>query len=63
MSKKTMKTTALILMAGTTFQLGSCIGSALGALWQTLPITLLTEFVLDNDSIIDVFGDSAPGLL
>jgi hypothetical protein len=57
MSKKTMKVTAMVLLAGTTFQLGSCFAAALRSLWRTLPITLLTEFTLDNTSIIDVFGD------
>jgi hypothetical protein len=60
---KTMKMTAIALCLGTMLGLGSCIGSALQALWTSLPITLLTEFVLDNDAILDIFGDSAPGTL
>lgn len=57
MSKKTIKTAAMVLVCGTVFQLGGCLGSALGSLWQNLPITLLTEFALDNNGIFDVFPD------
>jgi hypothetical protein len=55
--KKTMMKVAAIGTLGVMFQLGSCLETIFSALWQNLPITLLTEWTLDNNSVFDLFPD------
>ena len=59
------KVTALFALSSSMVFFWGCIplGAIIDAFIATAPITLLMEFLLDNDSILDVFGDSAPGLL
>ena len=58
------KVTALFaLTSSMVFFWGCSLGVLIDAFIAAAPITLLMEFLLDNDSILDVFGDSAPGLL
>ena len=61
---KRRKMTALFALASSTmFFWGCSLGAAIDAIIATAPITLLMQFLLDNDTILDVFGDDAPGLL
>jgi len=55
--KKNSKKAALVLLAsGCLFQLG-CLGQYFSFAVQGLPGTILAEFLLDNDSIFDLFED------
>jgi hypothetical protein len=45
-----------LLASGTLFQLG-CLGTYFSFAVQGLPGTILAEFLLDNDSIFDLFED------
>jgi hypothetical protein len=58
MKKRTLKTIALVALAGTLFQFGGCVGQVLKSFITSLPATLLTEFVTDNNGIFDLFADS-----
>lgn len=57
MGKKTVKAAAAIALFGTVLQFGGCIG----ALWKNFASNAVsyavTEFVLDNDAVFDLFAD------
>jgi hypothetical protein len=60
MSRKVLKSAALLLVLGSVFQFGSCLG---GDWWRlglrnAATYTAL-EFVLDNNGVIDLFSDGA----
>lgn len=59
MRKKSFKVAALLACAGTVFQLGGCLGGIVQASIQGLPGTILSEFLLDNDALFDLFEDGA----
>ncbi len=53
-----LKKTLAVLLLGTTFGFGGgCIGNLFQQFIVTLPVTLLTEFVTDNDTVFDLFPD------
>lgn len=54
--KKTKKA-ALVALAGTMMAFGGCIGGWWQAAIAGLPGTIIAEFLLDNDSIFDLFED------
>ncbi len=56
--RKMKKSALLAALAGTTFFFG-CLGSYFSYVAQGLPGTILAEFLLDNDSIFDLFEDGA----
>ena len=57
MRKRTVKATALAMLAGgCMFQL-SCLGTWFKYIWQAGPAYLLLEYTLDNDGLIDFVGD------
>ena len=57
MGKKTMKAAAVVALLGTVLQFGGCIGQIFNTFWQGLPGYVVTEFVLDNDGVFDLFAD------
>ena len=57
MGKKTMKAAAVVALLGTVLQFGGCIGAIASTFVRGLPGYLVTEFVLDNDGVFDLFAD------
>ena len=55
---RVMRKTWVALLAGMLFQLGSC-----AAVVQDLALSAAWEFVWDNDTLLDFFGDDGPGLV
>lgn len=51
------KLAVLGMGVGTLFQFGGCTGQIL----QDVLINAVTEFIWDNDTVFDFFGDDAPG--
>ena len=58
MRKKTVKAGAMALLAGMMFQFGGCLQDSWWgrALWDGA-LNVGWEFVLDNDSVFDLFQD------
>ena len=57
MRKRSVKATAVMILAsGCMFQFG-CLGSYWNYLWSALPAYALLEFTADNDSVFDLFED------
>ena len=57
MRKRSVKMTAMAMLAsGCLFQFG-CLGSYWNYLWSALPAYALLEFTADNTGFIDIFGD------
>lgn len=52
---KTMKMMSIVL--GSTLFLGGCIGGLLETMVTAVPASILTELVMDNDAIFDLFAD------
>ena len=52
---KTMKVMAIVL--GSTMFLGGCLGQAFQMAIMALPGAVLTELVIDNNEILDLFVD------
>ena len=57
MRKSMMKGLVAAVALGTVFQLGGCLNTLLTSIWTNLPVTLLLEFVTDNNAVFDVFVD------
>lgn len=57
MGKKTVKAAAAIALFGTVLQFGGCIGQWFGLVAANFPGYILSEFVLDNDGVFDLFAD------
>jgi hypothetical protein len=57
MKSKTVKRFVMVALTGTLLQFGGCLGTWFSAALQGLPGTILAEFLLDNDSIFDLFED------
>ena len=61
MRKRSVKATAMMILAsGCLFQFG-CLGSVFTAAWRGLPGSILGEFIIDNDTIFDLFEDGNLG--
>ena len=58
MAKKSIKGVALASVLGMVFQFGGCLNSNLltRVFWTTAGYTGL-EFILDNDTVVDLFED------
>ena len=52
---RTMKAMAIVL--GSTMFLGGCLGQAFSMAISALPGSILTELVIDNNDILDLFVD------
>jgi hypothetical protein len=57
MGKKTVKATAAIALLGTVLQFGGCIGQVFQQALAGIPVYLVSEFLLDNDGVFDLFAD------
>lgn len=57
MKSKTVKSFVMVALTGTLLQFGGCLGTWFNAAWQGIPGTILVEFLLDNDSVLDLFED------
>ncbi|HSS65453.1 MAG TPA: hypothetical protein VLS27_13540 [Gammaproteobacteria bacterium] len=55
---KRFKKMLAVAVAGAMFQLGGC-----GPIVQDLVLSATWEFIWDNDSTFDFFGDDGPGLI
>ena len=58
MSKNKMKVAALIVLCGSVFQFGGCFGNGnglLGGLVRGVPGAVVTEFLIDNTGVFDLF--------
>lgn len=63
MNKKALKGAAVVAVLGAVFQFGGCLGGNWWkqTLWTTVGYSGL-EFVLDNDTVFDVFEDDGNNL-
>jgi hypothetical protein len=55
---KKFKRSIAVAVLATVFQFGGC-----GAVLQDLALSAAWEFIWDNDSVLDFFGDDSPGLI
>ena len=56
MTRKSFKTLALVLSAGTLLQFGGCFGNGLfGGFLRGVPGAVVTEFLIDNTGVFDLF--------
>ncbi len=64
MGTKGLKGIALLAVLGTVFQFGGCLGGKFwrDTIWSAVGYTGF-EFVLDNDSVLDIFEDDGNNVL
>lgn len=55
--KRNTKVLVMILSTGAMLPMFGCLGGLFNAAIQGVPGTLLTEFLLDNDTVFDLFED------
>ncbi len=58
--RRTKKGALVAALMGTTLFAG-CLGEYFGWIAQGLPGTVIAEWLLDNDSVFDLFEDGATG--
>lgn len=64
MKRKGMKLVVVTTLLGSIAQFGGCIGGLFGDGFLTdLTRSAIFEFIWDNDSTLDFFGDDGPGLI
>lgn len=56
--RKSKKAMLFVLASGMVFQFG-CLGQYFSFVAQGLPGTIVAEWLLDNDSVFDLFEDGA----
>lgn len=64
MNKRTLKGAAIVVVLGTVFQFGGCLGGKWWrqSLWDAVGYAG-TELVLDNDMLFDIFEDDGNNTL